>query len=91
MHSQLYCTVVLYTPIIPVVIHPVATISFSPQNYTLQEGYLIELTIVLDRPFSCVDSQTGSHKTFAVTTRDGTAKCEWKVLLCINNTVQQWC
>ena len=78
MHSQLYCILinVLHTPIIPVFINPdPATISFSPQNYTVQEGYPVDLSIVLDRPFSCAD------KYPIVFTRDDTAKCEWKVLL----------
>ena len=46
--------------------YSVATVSFSPQNYTVSEGTSVELIIVLDRP-ACQDISV------TVTTMDGTA------------------
>ena len=49
----------------------VATISFSPQNYTVREGHPVELRIVLDR-------KVAGSITLTVNTTDITAnKCEW--------------
>ena len=45
------------------------TVSFSAQNYTVSEGDLAKLTIVLNKP-------SAKDITIAVFTIDGTAECE---------------
>ena len=65
-------------------IHTVAYASFSPQNYSVPEGTAAELKVVVTTPF-CRDV------TFTVTTTDGTATCEWKVLLLGTYTAANEC
>ena len=67
--TALYVVNVPYTSIISTFFHPVAIASFSPQNYTLPEGFPAELTIRLDKV-------SAKDITFTVTTMDITAECE---------------
>ena len=49
--------------------HVDVTVTFSPQNYTVGEGSLAEVMIVLDKP-------TVRNITVSVITMDITAQCE---------------
>ena len=48
--SSSYSLMCQYAPINCVFTHSVPIGTFSPQNYTVHEGQVADLTIVLDRP-----------------------------------------
>ena len=56
---------------IPSLIHPVVTVSFSPQNYTVSEGIPATLGMVLDKEAS--ESITVFVTTMDITAAAGTA------------------